>query len=246
MRVEQFRELYEQGVIESGYGYHYEYTWDDYAIIISSVLLLPAYLFSIRGKRSLVSNKYARAVLMHLPALFMIGVQLRLVDLTILTYDRIIVIALHAHLIPLINKHADNSSGYDPIQRYEYYWGDYAIIIASVVLFPAYLYSIWGKKPLVSNKYARASLMLLPALFLIGVQLRQVDLALKFAKFIKERRGLEFEPFSCASSNGHVDADCALSQSYIFVPIVTGFFTIIEVAVTLFRGPLHPAKETYH
>ncbi|KAF9546131.1 hypothetical protein EC957_010117 [Mortierella hygrophila] len=185
------------------------------------------------------------------PAIF--GLRLWMAFVTL--FNLSIIIAWCAYLIPLNNKYADIAAkadhdtynDFNPIQRYEYYWGDYAIIIASVVLFPAYLYSIWGKKPLVSNKYTRAFLMLLPALFLIGVQLRQVDVTLMFIKFVVDRpRKSGFNPFSCANSDGSVNADCALIQSHIFVPIVTGFFTIIEVAVTLFRGPLHSAKEIYH
>ncbi|KAG9070435.1 hypothetical protein KI688_007971 [Linnemannia hyalina] len=192
------------------------------------------------------------------PAIF--GLRLWMAFVTLVNLS--ITIARYAYQIPLINKYADNAANaakaakaadedyndYSPDLRYEYYWGDYAIIIASVVLFPAYLYSIWGKKPLVSNKYIRASLMLLPALFLISVQLRQIDVALMFFKFVVERSGRDrwIKPFSCANSDGSVDAECTLMQSHIFVPIVTGFFAIIEVAVTFFRGPLHPAKEVYH
>ncbi|KAG0049972.1 hypothetical protein BGZ89_004015 [Linnemannia elongata] len=172
------------------------------------------------------------------PAIF--GLRLVMVFVALVNFS--ITIAFYAYLIPLINKVPD---GFDSGQEaYEFYWGDYTIIIASVVLLIAYLYSIWGKKAHISNKYARAVLMLLPALFLIGVQLRQVDLTIKFAKMVNESRpssALQIEPFSCANSDGSVDAKCSLVMSHIFVPVVTGFLTIIEVAVTLFRGPLHPA-----
>ncbi|KAG0274748.1 hypothetical protein BGZ96_004112 [Linnemannia gamsii] len=129
--------------------------------------------------------------------------------------------------------------------RYVYQWRDYGMIIPSVLLFIAYVYSIWGKKPLISNKYARAVLMLIPGLVLLGISLRQIQFQITAAKFLNENRELrevqDFDPFSCA---GWADSTkfCIIMQLYFFVPIITGFFVIIEVFVTLFRGPLHPAK----
>ncbi|KAK3839527.1 MAG: hypothetical protein JOS17DRAFT_190089, partial [Linnemannia elongata] len=174
------------------------------------------------------------------PAIF--GLRLWMAFVTLVNLS--LLIAYYGYLVPSINKHAEQTDYNFP---YQFYWGDYAIIIASVILFPAYLYSILGKKPLVSNKYGRAALMLLPALFLLGLQIHQIDVTIKMVKWINERRSQQFgemEPFSCADSDGIVDPDCALSQSHTFVPVVTGFFVIIEVAVTLFRGPLHSPKET--
>lgn len=187
------------------------------------------------------------------PAIY--GLRLWMAFITLV--NLVIVITHHAYLIPLSNKitaerfrqmYEEGITDIDYDFQYEYYWGDYAIIISSVLLLPAYLYSIWGKRSLVSNKHARAVLMLLPALFMIGVQLRQVDLTIIYFKMLNERhRGYteDIDPFSCANTDtdGIVGANCALLQSYTFIPIVVGFFVIIEVAVTFFRGPLHPPKE---
>ncbi|KAF9145516.1 hypothetical protein BG015_011875 [Linnemannia schmuckeri] len=106
----------------------------------------------------------------------------------------------------------------------------------------------WGKKSLVSNKHARAVLMLLPALFLIGVQLCYIDLEIRYAKWFNAdltEESPRYNPFSCAGINGGVSALCAVLQSYTFIPIIVGFFVIIEVTVTLVPGPLHPAKAAY-
>ncbi|KAK3839526.1 MAG: hypothetical protein JOS17DRAFT_729372 [Linnemannia elongata] len=150
-----------------------------------------------------------------------------------------IVIAYYSYLTHLINTDPEGDA------RYEYLWGDYAVIIASVILFPAYLYSIFVKRSLVSNKYARAALMHFPALFMIGVQLREVDLVMQSYNRLHEGVPSEYRlsPFSCSNHGGRVEPSCALVMSYIFVPVVTGFFVIIEVAFTLFRGPLHSPKE---
>ncbi|KAG0284987.1 hypothetical protein BGZ96_010709 [Linnemannia gamsii] len=132
--------------------------------------------------------------------------------------------------------------------RYVYEWDNYGMIISSVLIFIAYLYSIWGKKTLTSNKYARAVLMLIPGLILLGISLHQVRLQIKKAKFVNDHRVTDegnFNPFSCAGYGGDLTEMCVVIQCYIFVPIITGFFVIIEVFVTLFRGPLHPAKNEY-
>ncbi|KAG0270426.1 hypothetical protein BGZ96_006307, partial [Linnemannia gamsii] len=100
------------------------------------------------------------------PAIFFLRVWMAFTVLV----NLVVVITFHAWAIPMFN---DRTRKFMEDYYYEYTWDDYAVIISSVVLLPAYLYSIWGKKSLVTNKYIRAVLMLLPALFLIGVQLRQ-------------------------------------------------------------------------
>ncbi|KAG0290884.1 hypothetical protein BGZ97_006043 [Linnemannia gamsii] len=177
------------------------------------------------------------------PAIFFLRLGMAIVALVNLG----IVIAFYAWVTTWTKKPI-SESGFYPINPYEITWEDYAIIISSVVLLPAYLYSIWGKKSLVSNKYARAVLMLLPALFLIGVQLRQVDLRMQLADYMDQRipeNSAMTQPFSCWRREGGIDAGCGVWQSYTFIPVVFGFFVIIEVAVTLFRGPLHSTKEAY-
>ncbi|KAF9118246.1 hypothetical protein BG015_006699, partial [Linnemannia schmuckeri] len=96
--------------------------------------------------------------------------------------------------------------------------------------------------------HARAVLMLLPTLFLIGVQFRQIDRSVELANRINadQTEGFpRYNPFSCAGINGDMSAHCRVSESYTFIPIIVGFFAIIEVAVTLVRGPLHSAKDAH-
>lgn len=126
--------------------------------------------------------------------------------------------------------------GYPP---YVLQWRDYGMIIPSVLLFFTYVYSTWGKKPVISNKYARAVLMLIPGLVLLGISLRQIHFQIE--NYYQDGFPHKLESFSC---DGWADSTkfCVVMQCYFFVPIITGFFVIIEVFVTLFRGPLHPAK----
>ncbi|KAG0287542.1 hypothetical protein BGZ97_007065 [Linnemannia gamsii] len=133
--------------------------------------------------------------------------------------------------------------------RYVYEWVDYGMIISSSLLFISYVYSIWGKRPLASNKYARAVLMLIPGLVLLGISLRQIHLQITKAKAINDNRQSESEmgnlnPFSCAGW-GESTGFCIVIQCYFFVPIITGFFVIFEVLVTLLKGPIHSVKGDY-
>ncbi|KAF9900414.1 hypothetical protein EC991_007348 [Linnemannia zychae] len=150
-----------------------------------------------------------------------------------------IAVAFYAWLVPL-----SNSSRTDSDIRYNLTWTDVAVLIASPVLFFAYLYSIWGKARL--SKSVRAPLMLLPALFLLGIRLRQIHLQVGLYKMINaERQSMmpdwafeEVQPFVCM---GKVDSTCGILQASIFIPVIVGIFTVIEVFVTLFRGPSNPA-----
>ncbi|KAF9099837.1 hypothetical protein BGX23_011437 [Mortierella sp. AD031] len=162
------------------------------------------------------------------PAIFGLRVWLAFVALVNLS----IVIAFHAWFTPHLNKTRRELDDSGPF-LYKYDWVDYTVINTSVLLFLSYLYSICGKPRI--HKYARAFLMLLSACLLLGVQLRQVDLIMITIRAFAPR-DYDHNPFSCS---GTVDSTCALYQSYTFFPIVTGFFSVIEVPVTLFRGPLH-------
>ncbi|KAK3839502.1 MAG: hypothetical protein JOS17DRAFT_770588 [Linnemannia elongata] len=123
---------------------------------------------------------------------------------------------------------------------------DYGILIPSILLFLSYLYSIWGE-PLASSKYIRAFLMLIPALVLIGCSSYLIHLQIIGAEFYNEymgeSQGSTYNPFTCDYFGGGSGIGyCFLAQSYNFAPIITDVFVIIEVLVTLLRGPLHPFK----
>ncbi|KAG0281193.1 hypothetical protein BGZ95_006019 [Linnemannia exigua] len=147
-----------------------------------------------------------------------------------------IIITFYAWLVPYFNKNKSEMS-----DHYEYSWDDYAFIITSPILFLAYLYSIWGQPRL--HKYLRAFLMLLPALFLMGPMLRQIHLQIENAKKFNQYTPseMEFEPFRCYGDT--IDPACFVFRAYTFIPVIVGFFVLIEVFVTLLRGPLHPTKK---
>ncbi|KAF9538403.1 hypothetical protein EC957_006778 [Mortierella hygrophila] len=125
---------------------------------------------------------------------------------------------------------------------------DYGILVSSILLFLSYLYSIWGKTSFVGNKYIHAFLMLIPAMVLIGCSSYLVHLQITMAdfynKYMQGNQAISYNPFTCDyyGYEGSGFGLCFLMQSYNFAPIITGIFVIIEVLVTLLRGPLHPSK----
>ncbi|KAF9121641.1 hypothetical protein BG015_005773, partial [Linnemannia schmuckeri] len=86
------------------------------------------------------------------PAIFFLRFWMVLVTLVNLS----IVITYHAWSVPEMDKimtkqireSYENTDINVQVEHYKYTWVDYAIIISSVVLLPAYIYSIWGKKSL--------------------------------------------------------------------------------------------------
>ncbi|KAH7058064.1 hypothetical protein BKA57DRAFT_531355 [Linnemannia elongata] len=148
----------------------------------------------------------------------------------------IIVSVYYGYVMPKNNK---GLSELDSDAFIDFYWHDYMLILVSVLLLFAYVYSIWGKSLSTVHKYIRASLLSLPALFLLSLQLRAIDPKIRHAKFIDRTTDAGFlDPFVCTG------ADCHIFQSYMFFPVITGFFALVEVLVTLVRGPdLSAAKE---
>lgn len=149
----------------------------------------------------------------------------------------IIVSVYYGYVMPKNNK---GLSELDSDAFIDFYWRDYMLILVSVLLLFAYVYSIWGKSLSTVHKYIRASLMSLPALFLLSLQLRAIDAKIRHAKFIERTTDAGFiYPFACTG------ADCHIFQSYMFFPVVTGFFALVEVLITLVRGPVHPATKEF-
>ncbi|KAF9125523.1 hypothetical protein BGW39_007323 [Mortierella sp. 14UC] len=166
------------------------------------------------------------------PAVFRLRVWMAFITLV----NFCIGIAFYAWLVARSNKY-NTKAGEDV---YKYKWTDVAMLIASLALFLAYLCSIWSKPRL--HKFVRAALMLLPALFLLGVQLRQIQLRIELINTINKRLPSQYgslKPFSC---DGSTDASCGILQSWTFIPVIVGFFVVIEVFVTLFSGVTHTSK----
>ncbi|KAF8927205.1 hypothetical protein BGZ47_002268 [Haplosporangium gracile] len=134
---------------------------------------------------------------------------------------------------------------------YIYNWADYGIIGCSIILFVSYIYSLWVKRPLFCfrNRFIRAVLMLIPGVFLLGIMVRAVkhlisSLKLSSDDSSNDNFAVRIDPFTCISF-GETKGPCTVLKCYVSLPMVTGFIVIVEVLVTLIRGPLHPTKPGY-
>ncbi|KAF9328910.1 hypothetical protein BGZ91_000792 [Linnemannia elongata] len=128
----------------------------------------------------------------------------------------IIVSVYYVYVVYVMPKNNKGLSELDSDALIDFYRRDYMLKLVSVLLLFAYVYSIWGKSLSTVHKYIRASLLSLPALFLLSLQLRAIDAKIGHAKFIDRTTdaGL-FDPFACT------DADCHIFQSYMFFPVIT-------------------------
>lgn len=122
----------------------------------------------------------------------------------------IIVSVYYVYVMPKNNK---SLSELDSDAFIDFYRRDYMLILVSVLLLFAYVYSIRGKSLSTVHKYIRASLLSLSALFLLSLQLRAIDAKIGHADRTTDA-GL-FDPFACTG------ADCHIFQSYMFFPMIT-------------------------
>ncbi|KAG0054193.1 hypothetical protein BGZ89_002705 [Linnemannia elongata] len=117
-----------------------------------------------------------------------------------------------------------------------YSWKMFAIIISSVFLFFAYLYAVLGKKPLV-HRFVRAALMLVPALFLLGIMFPWVDASVQVGKMMGKSM------FTCWYWPDDLINWCRVDVVHHFIAIITGIFVAIEVFITLLSTAVIPDKE---
>ena len=129
-----------------------------------------------------------------------------------------------------------NTHPHDKKQSNTYSWQRLAIIISSVFLFFAYLYAVFGKKPLV-HRFVRAALMLVPALFLLVIIFLWVDGWDRMGKMMGRSM------FTCWIWPDDMVNWCRVDVAHHFVAIITGFFVAIEVFITLLSTAVIPGKE---
>ncbi|KAF9149374.1 hypothetical protein BG015_008827 [Linnemannia schmuckeri] len=121
-----------------------------------------------------------------------------------------------------------------------YVWDDYAVITSSVVLFVSNAYSVFGKKPLVQNRFPRAFLMLIPKLFLLGYQLHVMH------GLVRASNEYGMNQFSCSFWSEELVTVYGMRLAYFFLLLFTGFFTVVEMFVPLIKGPAYPPKDAHY
>lgn len=124
----------------------------------------------------------------------------------------------------------------DKKKSINYNWKVYAIIVSSVFLFFAYLYAVFGKKPLV-HRFVCAALMLVPALFLLGIMFPWVDSSVQAGKIMGKSM------LTCWYWPDDMINWCRVDVAHHLVAIITGIFVAIEVFITLLSTAVIPGKE---
>jgi hypothetical protein len=114
------------------------------------------------------------------------------------------------------------------------YWTDYILIIATVLLFFAYAHSQYAKRRI--HHIARCLYVFTLAFLLIFVAAKYIHDQINFAAtFIAPGSPLVYRPFTCFGSE---TASCLCILSNIFIALLTGVFSFVEVFWTFWFKPI--------
>ncbi|KAF8929478.1 hypothetical protein BGZ58_008916 [Dissophora ornata] len=109
---------------------------------------------------------------------------------------------------------------------------DWCNIVLSVLIFFSYIYALKGKPYL--HKVLRAFFMLFLSVFILYISIRSIVGAVQYYP--------TGSAFTCDPSY----PPCYIYWAFTFICVITGFFAILELAVTLKTGPLQPgSQQTY-
>ncbi|KAF8930692.1 hypothetical protein BGZ47_000444 [Haplosporangium gracile] len=109
-------------------------------------------------------------------------------------------------------------------------WGDWVIIISAVIFFCTYIYSL-KSSPRAGRgyKFARTFLLLIPIILVLYLRLDYVALVLRL---LDDR---DLSPFVCSYIP---DYDCFLRNTVFWWSLITAFFILFEIGMTLAWGPM--------
>ncbi|KAF9149376.1 hypothetical protein BG015_008829 [Linnemannia schmuckeri] len=159
------------------------------------------------------------------------------------TLNLVMMIADYSFLAALVAKANDPYDSMTPGDTHTLllFWNDYVLIVATVLIFFSYYYTLRGKRH--TNRFARGVYVLALAVLLIIVAAKYIDEQIKFASiFIATGSSLIYKPFTCV---GAETTSCNLILANIFIALFTGVFSLFEVLWTFSFKPLE-AKQEYH
>ncbi|KAG0293471.1 hypothetical protein BGZ96_002813 [Linnemannia gamsii] len=165
----------------------------------------------------------------------------RLWVMFLVTFNLIMMIADYSYLASLVARANDPFDTMTPGDTHtlRLFWTDYVLIIASILIFFGYAYSLWGKRHI--NRFARGFIILALAVLLITVASKFIDEQIKFASiFIASGSSLIYKPFTCV---GAETTSCNLILANIFIALFTGLFSIVEVVWTFSFKPFEAKQE---
>ncbi|KAF9125531.1 hypothetical protein BGW39_007331 [Mortierella sp. 14UC] len=159
------------------------------------------------------------------------------------TVNLIIMVTDYSFLASLVAKVNDPYSDQTPGDTHtlRLFWTDHVLIVTTVLLFFAYVYSLRGKRHI--HRIVRGLYILALAVLLIVVAAKYIDEQIKFANiFIAAGSSLVYKPFTCV---GAETTSCNLILANIFIALLTGVFSFVEVLWT-FSFKSIEAKQEYH
>ncbi|KAK3848483.1 MAG: hypothetical protein J3R72DRAFT_429122 [Linnemannia gamsii] len=157
------------------------------------------------------------------------------------TLNLIIMIADYSLLASLVAKANDPYNDETPGDSHtlRLYWSDYVLIVATVLLFFAYGYSLRGKRHI--HRIVRGVYILTLAVLLIVVAAIYIVEQIKFANiFIAAGSSLIYKPFTCV---GAETTSCNLILANIFIALLTGLFSFVETIWTFSFKPIEAKQE---
>ncbi|KAG0379679.1 hypothetical protein BGX24_012129 [Mortierella sp. AD032] len=108
-------------------------------------------------------------------------------------------------------------------------WGDWGILVSSIILLVTYIYSLRSKpRPGRNYKIIRTILLLIPTGYITGLRLTIIVL-------VSGNYGPRGESaFDCTG----YDPDCYFGNIQFWWSLITGFFVLFEMGMTIAWGPL--------
>ncbi|KAF8937999.1 hypothetical protein BGZ47_008766 [Haplosporangium gracile] len=167
----------------------------------------------------------------------------RLWMMFLVTLNLVMMIADYSFLASLVAKANDPYNWGTPGDTHtlRLFWTDYVLIVATILIFFSYGYSLRGKRHV--NRFTRGIYVLVLGVLLIIVAAKYINDQIKFASiFIATGSSLIYKPFTCV---GAETTSCNLILANIFIALITGVFSFFEVLWTFSFKPLE-AKQEYH
>ncbi|KAK5827796.1 hypothetical protein F5H01DRAFT_332260 [Linnemannia elongata] len=149
--------------------------------------------------------------------------------LFLVTFNFLFTIGWYSYLLYL----SQLNGRYGP--DYSLLWGDWVLITSAIIYLFSYIYSLRSSPRTGKGyKYMRAFLLLIPTVLILYLRLH-------FVALVNELQGSSaHSPFDCAALE---DVTCYLSNTVFFWSLITAFFVIFEIGMTLAWGPLEAPNQ---
>ncbi|KAK3839541.1 MAG: hypothetical protein JOS17DRAFT_190250 [Linnemannia elongata] len=109
-------------------------------------------------------------------------------------------------------------------------WGDWVLILSAIIYLVSYIYSLRSSPRTGKGyKYLRAFLLLIPTVLILYLRLHYIALINELYS------NSTYTPFQCRDISSYM---CYLRNTVFFWSLITAFFVLFEIGMTLAWGPL--------